>query len=182
MAITLDAEDQATVEQGQLAQAALPQYFSAALLKQVTISRDFEAFLLLAPNALKTSAIQWIQKAVAIHQSNKLRDDLSTLALTQELANAQAQMAECAAQLQGFESFRANFQTSSEFAAVPEVQLFLTDLQGTIDELAVKSDRAYFDQTVTQLMQTFEGTSGITAGQIQELQSWTSVISIYLTG
>jgi len=152
MAVTLTTEQESVVQQGQRSLDLLPEYYNAGQQASQAISRDFEAFLLLSPDVLKTSALQWIKTAVQINQTHKLRDALTQLALTQELANAQAKITEFDKQLQGFDAFRKNFQTSAQFSGVPEVQLFLTDLQKVIEELSVGKDRAFFDQTVTQVL------------------------------
>jgi hypothetical protein len=182
MALVLTPDQQAIVQQEQLSEAALPDYYSASQQDYLPISRDFEAFLILSDNTLKTSALQWIQTSVQINKGHQLRDALTQLALTQELSNAQAQITEYTKQLQGFDAFRQNFQTSQQFASIPEIQLFLNDLQAVIEELSVGNDRAFFDQTVTQVLQRYEDGVGISDAQVQELQSWTSVISTYLSG
>ena len=179
---SLSAEEIDLVKSKQLSVDELPSYFSAILKTEVQISRDFEAFLILAPSELKTTSLDWIQKAVDLHKNNKLRDDLTDITVEQELTNAELKLKEYDKQLQGFQDFRQNFQTNTEFSGVQEVQLFLTDLQRVIDELSLGRDRAFFDQTVSLVMQKFGDATNISDPQVEELQSWTSVISTYLSG
>jgi len=122
----------------------------------------------------------WIQKATNISKANKLRDDLTQLAIAQEFANAKAKLAEYDKQLNHFTDFRSNFQASAAFAGVTEVQLFLSDLQLGIEELAIGRDRAFFDQTISNVLLNYEDETQITEDQVQELQSWTTVINKYL--
>jgi len=178
---SLSPSEYSTVQSKQRAESALPEYFSAALNTNVTISRDFEAFLILAPSELKTTALDWIKKAVDINQNNKLRDDLIKITISQELANAKLKIDEFDKQLQNFQEFRQNFQTNTTFSSVPEVQLFLSDLQSVIDALALGRDRAFFDQTISVVMDRNQSLVGVSDAQIEELQSWTSVISPYLS-
>jgi hypothetical protein len=180
LGVTLSPTDLATVQQQEL--STLPEYYSAASSQYVEISRDFEAFLILSSSDLKNAALNWIQTTVDLQKKNKLRDDLTALAVQNELTNAQAKIAEYNTQLNGFGQFRTNFQANSTFASVSEVQLFLTDLQVVIDEMATGLDRATFDQTICQVIQRGQNQVSISQNQIQELQSWTSVISTYLTG
>jgi hypothetical protein len=185
MSLTLTPDQQAQVDQEAVADADLPEYYSAALQTYIPISRDFEAFLILSTDNLKTTAINWIPQAATIQQRNKLRDALITLALKQGASNAQLQLNEYETQLQGFNEFRQYFITSSgysnEFADVPEVQLFLSDLQEVMPEIIAGQARAIFDQTITKVIQTYQNTVGLTGPQTEELQSWTNVFSAYLS-
>jgi hypothetical protein len=159
----------------------LPEYYNATLKTDVPISRDFEAFLILSTNDLKTSALSWIEKAVDLNQTSKLRDALTALASQKESSNAGLKITAYNAKLQDFSDFRENFQSDDEFSAVPEVQQFIQDLQAVIDELTVGLDRATFDQTAANVSQTLDDQVSISQDQVEELQSWTSVISAYLT-
>jgi hypothetical protein len=179
---SLSPSELSTVQNAQLSVDDLPTYYNNALDTDVPISRDFEAFLILAPSSLKTSALTWIQNAVGLNKSNQLRDDLSAITITQELANANLKINEYNTQLNGFQAFRTSFQTSTNFAGIPEVQLFLYDLQSVIDELVLGQDRAFFDQTIALVMQKYGDSNSVTDGQVEELQSWTGVISTYLSG
>lgn len=181
MAVVLSPQVQAYVQGKMRATSALPSYYDAETQQNVQISRDFEAFLIVSDDSLKTSALSWIQKATQITQVNQLRDSLVQLGLAQELKNAQARVAEYNNQLQDFSTFRANFQTQTAFAGVPEVQLFLSDLQAMIGELSVGLDRATFDQNVSNILIQYGDNTEVTEGQVEELQSWTSVISAYLS-
>ena len=181
MAVILSPSDQATVQENQRSTDQLPEYYDALSKQDIQISRDFEAFLILTSDTLKTAALAWIQKATNLNKTNKFRDALTQIAIGQELANAQAQLAEYDLQLQHFTDFRTTFKAATEFAGVSEVQLFLSDLQRGIEELSIGRDRAFFDQTISEVLLNFEDQTQITEDQVQELQSWTTVISEYLS-
>lgn len=178
----LTPQEAAQVQSKQRSQDELPEYFSSELNKRVKISREFEAYLILAPSDLKSSALEWIKNAVKINKSNKLRDDLSKILVDQELSNAKLKLDEYDSQLKNFQNFRQNFQTNTEFAAVPEVQLFITGLQSVMDEISLNRDRAFFDQTVGLVMQRFGDRTSVSNAEVEELQSWSAVISPYLSG
>lgn len=180
MALTLTDAQQATVDPRR--RDTPPSYFDADLQTKVEISRDFEAFLILAPTNLKTSAINWIKTSVDLQQVNKDRDALVGLAITQEILNATNKMNALNDTLDDFNTFRENFQTNEDFSAIPEVQQFLLDLQRPIAELAAALDRAQFDATVSQVVQRGNDELVVTAPEIEELQSWTGVLSVYLQG
>lgn len=161
-------------------QDVLPSFYDADLQAKTQISRDFEAFLILSPPELLTSAIDWIKTSADIQTQNKDRDALVAIAITQESLNATNKMNALDQTLQNFNKFRENFQTNSDFAAIPEVQQFLFDLQRPIEELVTMRDRAQFDGTVSQVLQAGNTELVVTAPEIEELQSWTGVLSVYL--
>jgi hypothetical protein len=177
----LTDSERAQVLRRQKAQADLPEYFSAELKTDIQISRDFEAFLILAPEDLKTSAIDWIQKAHSLQKANKVRDDLVKLGIQNETANATKIITALDEETQKFDEFRQTFQTQEAFSGVGEVQLFLRDLQRVIEERVVDRDRAFFDQVMAGVQDRFSNQSGLTDDQTEELQSWTAVLTTYLS-
>lgn len=176
----LPPAEKATVEKNQRSDQDLPTYFSSTLKIPTKISRDFEAFLILAPSELKTSAMGWIDQAVKITTPNKLRDALNLTSIANEKTNSQLKIDALSKTLVDFNNFRKNFQTDTTFATVPEVQAFLSDLQRVIDELIVKQKRAIFDNTIATLIQRTQPTFDVTTDDLQQLQSWTAVLSDYL--
>ena len=178
--ITLTDEQLVKVQAHQLDSENLPEYFSISSNRYTPISRDFESFLILSKDELKTAAINWIKQAVNYNKTNKLRDDLVALSVAQELENAQLKLKAFNLKIKNFQNFRKEFQTDSNFGSIPEVQLFLRDLQIVRGELISNMNRATFDQTVSQVMQNFDGRTSISNEEIEELSSWTSVLSTYL--
>lgn len=176
----LPIDQKNTVLTQQRSQDNLPSYFNAALRTNVQISREFEAFLILAPTKLKSTALQWIQQAVTLNQENKQRDALLSLATANELSNAGLKIDECNTQLNAYNTFRSQFAIQQALDTDPDVQLFLADLQNTIGDLIVQYDRAFFDQTIATVLQNSLTPGAVTEAQVEELQSWTSVISAYL--
>jgi hypothetical protein len=182
VALQLTASEAETVAQKSKNEDELPVYYNSDLQTNVKISRDFEAFLILSPDDLKTAAVAWIKQSVALQQTNKDRDALLSLAISQEMTNAQSKMNALDQVLGNFNKFRLTFQTSSTFTNVPEVQRFLLDLQRPIEELVVARDRAQFDNVASQVIQRKYDQLVVSAPEIQELQSWQSVLSAYLQG
>lgn len=180
LTISLTAQEVATVQQRQLDANKLPTYYNSATRANQQISRDFEAFLILSPDDLKTSAIDWIKKAVTLQQANKDRDQLSALAFAQESLNATNKMNALDEHLADFNDFREKFQTQTDFAGIQEVQTFLLDLQRVIEELASARDRAQFDGVASQVVQRADDRLLVDKDDIEELQSWTGVLSTYL--
>jgi hypothetical protein len=182
LTITLTEDEAALVQRKQKNSDELPTYYSASTQIETPISRDFEAFLILSDDQLKTSANDWIKKAADLQKVNKDRDALLALSLEQETFNAQSKMDALDQTLAGFNDFREHFQTTSDFVQIPEVQLFLFDLQRVVETLAIQRDRANFDSVMSQVVQRADDKLTVSDPEIQELQSWTAVLSAYLQG
>ena len=131
---------------------------------------------------LKTSAIQWINQVVTTSQTVTNRDKLRQLVLTQQASNAKVKLAAYQTSIGKFDDFRQNFQTDSRFSAIPEVVLFIQDLQSGMDEQILGQQKAFFDQTLALLFQDSQSTVALTQDDIEELQSWIPVLSTYLQG
>lgn len=159
----------------------LPTYYSAAQQTDTPISRDFEAFLILSPSDSLNSALNWITQANQLGKPNKLRDALTAITLTNEIANSKLLMDSYNAVLKDFDDFKSSFVFDDTFNAVPEVQLFLNDLQSQIDELVAGQDRAFFDNTIAQVVQRAQSNTNVSQAQLQELNSWRSVLTFYIT-
>ena len=178
--VTLNAEEQAIVQKKKKSDAELPKYYDASLRKEVPITRDFEAFLILAPDELKTNALTWIKKVQTLQTIKKDRDDLMALMIANEISNATLKLDTLEDKMDGYNQFRSKFQTLTDFSAVIEVQNFLKDLQQVLPELSMERNRAFYDQTVAVI----EDAENIRKGTINEenltqLQSWATVISTY---
>lgn len=180
MALALTEEEQDLVQAKRKDAADLPLYYSAQTKQEIPIGRDFEAYLILSPSELKSSAISWVKRAVALAKKNEDRDEIHRLLLVKEKENAEKLIAGYDKDLQDFNEFRSKFEATSTFGSVPEVQLFLNDLQSVIDESVVNRDRAFFDETMALVMERFQDQEEDTPDQTEQLQSWSGVLSEYL--
>ena len=180
MAVSLTEDELAFINAHRLNADALPKYFNARVQKDVAISRDFEAYLILAPNALKAAAITWITTAVQLNHANQLRDTLMQRATTQEKSNSTLEYDAYQKELLYFQKFKDSFGTGSEFATVTEVQLFLSDLQSVMDELATNSDRALYALTLAEVVSRYNDKIAVSQALVEELQSWQVPLSTYL--
>lgn len=180
MSLVLTDQEIVKVDKKSRQEAELPTYYSSNLQTNVKISRDFEAYLILSSDDLKTAAIEWIKTVVTLQKVNKERDDLVALATAQERSNAQAQIKGIDNKLKNFNNFRSKFKTTTTFAEVPEVQYLLFDLQRVVEELIAARERCQFDDTAGQVTVRNTDHLVVTQPQIEQLQSWTGVLSEYL--
>ena len=135
---------------------------------------------MLANPDLKESAIRWINQVVSLQQARKDRDALAEQARAKEQQNAQARIADLDGKLQQFEQFRTNFQIDTKFSQIPEVQKLITDLQKVVEDLASERERSQYDDTMSQVISVNQSRFSVTQPQIEQLQSWRSVLSEYL--
>lgn len=182
MSLQLTDEEVKKIKGNRKNDSELPVYYDANLQVDVPISRDFESYLLITPDELKTSATQWIGDVVGLQSTNKDRDELVALAFGQEKINSQAKMDSIDSTLSNFNEFRTNFQTDVRFAEIPELQKLLFDLQRVVEELTAARERAEFDNVVCQVIERGNDRLTITEPQIEQLQSWSGVLSAYLKG
>ncbi len=178
--IDLTVQEEAVVRKFSRDQVDLPYYYDALVRADVAISRDFEAFLILAPTELKTSAIEWITQVSELTQDRKVRNDLLKLVITKELERTALTLGAYEDLLGEFNKFRQNFQTDTRFAAIPEVVRFLNDLQIVIDEQVAGQQSAFYDDTVARLVQAREQNAGLSNDRVEQLQSWRTVLSSYV--
>ncbi len=180
MALALTNEEIVKVQKKRKSDKELPKYYDANLRKEVAISRDFEAFLILAPEELKTNALTWIKKVQKIQSLRKDRDDLMALMIAREVANATVKLDLIEDKMEGYNAFREQFQTMSDFSSVPEVTQFLKDLQKILPELSAERNRVFYDQTMALVEETVKNNEGtIKEENLTQLQSWSNVISSY---
>lgn len=180
--IEFTPEEQEIIARSAKAQVDLPTYYDSALKQNVQITREFEAFLILAPTDLKTSAIEWINQVTQLAKVNKVRDQLRTLMVQKQIDNATKKLEAYGETFGEFNEFRKTFQTQTRFAAVPEVIKFINDLQSAVDEQNLGQQRAFFEQTLALIFQSNQELLNLTQDDIEELQSWRQVLSAYLQG
>ena len=178
--INLTEEEKLKVQKRKKSDKELPKYYDATLRKEIQISRDFEAFLILAPEELKTRALDWIKRVEKLQSVKKDRDALTLLVLKQEVSNTILKLDTLEGKMEGYNKFREQFQTMTEFSTIPEVTRFIQDLQRVIPELSMERSRAFFDQTVAVVEDARNKLKGeISQENLTQLQSWSNVIASY---
>jgi len=174
--LTLTDQENQKVSQQRKKDAQLPTYFNAKLGKAITISRDYEAFLILQSQDTKQTMIQWLSDVRKVQESQTDRDALVVSAIDLELTDSEQKVTEIADQLTKFENFRSKVQ-ASKYSGVIEVGSLLTDLQRGIEELAVRRDRTTHLVTVATVLQ--ETIKGLTANEEKQFESWNESLSAY---
>ena len=176
--ISLTTQERKTVSTGR--KVPRPSYYSAQNKQNVEISEDFEAFLILVGSKKRHEAAKWISDIGDLAGSNDDRDGLLKEWLDNEQTTVDAVVDELETDLAAFDTWRKEFiNDDPRFAAIPEVQQLIRDLQSQAESLFSTQRRMIhrailLGQTETRL---FNG--GLRAGQMQQTISWVTPLTSY---
>lgn len=175
MPIKFDSTDQAQKVQT-ARKTNRPTYFDATLGKDVEISSDMEAALILIPASARQEARQRIDEQTQQTDRAKKRDAVLTAALKIDFDNASAQIKELEDKVTSLQGFNAKFAT---YASVAEIGTLLRDAALGMDELVMAADRAKHRQVCASILTDKVQQGGITEALDNERKSWTRVLSSY---
>ena len=185
----------------------LPKFFNAGTQvvgeePQETISREFEAFLILqaaqSPDVL-SDATTWFNEAATLQLRRDDRDGLLDEVYEFEKRDALAKVQEIRTRTERFNTFRATFQQvevgpnvdsglfpPARFSGIPEIGLIMRDSQAVMGEIASDQKREEHRLVMTEVLdadrlsrrRTQDSVGGISDDRIaEELLSWRDVIS-----
>ncbi len=185
----------------------LPKFFNAGTQvvgeePQETISREFEAFLILQalqnPDVLSNATI-WFNEAADLQLRRDDRDALLDEVYELEKRDALAKVQEIRTRTLRFNAFRARFSRvevgpesdsnlfpPDRFVGIPEIGLIMRDSQAVMGEIASDQKREEHRLVMTEVLdadrlsrrRTEDSVGGIADDRIaEELLSWRDVIS-----
>jgi len=175
----LTLTEEALIKNNRRVTANLPKYFDAVAKKEVSISRDFEAFLITKDVSVLQEATQWLEKAKGLSKPRRDRDTILTDTLVGQLEQNTNQLAERDAVLTDFTAFSSTFP-DTRFAKVAEVERILQDLQAVMGEQVSKRDQSFYMVCFLTLLLRKHATGGFTPDQERELESWAGPLSAYI--
>lgn len=179
MSIDLSSEEKNIIASKRKPDSELPTYYNASLNKTVTISRDFESFLILLPDSVKQQAISWLNNSVKLSKINTDRDSLIEKMINNDAADASAQIDSVNAELGNFNEFREKFSSDDTFSSVTEVGQIISDMQRSIGELTMTQDRSTHLVILLDILKN-RLSSNMNDEKIQEqLRSWSGPLSSY---
>jgi len=176
MALTLTPDQSAKVDRNR--KDPTPTYYSATALADVVISPDFEAYLILLTDSVKDQIVQQFKNVKTTGSTRKDRDDLLSLALTSELADAQSKFDLYNSSLQSFTTFRQNLAVDG-FETVVEIGTAITDLQITYGEDLLSLDRMQHLVTFLTLVKAAFNNGKVSADVLKEMDSFTTLVNSY---
>jgi hypothetical protein len=174
--VPLTTGEKRRVKAGRLAEK--PTYFNAQSGQNVSISEDFEAFLILQSKPTKQEAVSWASQALANQDVDLLRDLLLADALAADQNDASAALEEVNAELARFDEFRGRF-APGKFASVGEIQTLLSDLQLGLDRLVNLKDRLRHLEVYDGVQSELLLSAGLTENQVKETGSWIGPLLAY---
>lgn len=204
----LTKEERLQVQRFQVVSAGnLPKFFNAATQSvgeepKQTISREFEAFLILQslnnPDVLSEATI-WFTEAANFQIKRSDRDDLLEEAFNAEREDALAKLQETRSRTVRFNRFRAEFQNvevgaeedstkfpPSRFSNITEIGLIIRDSQAAMGEIAFDQRREEHRLLMTEVLnaerisrrRAQDNVGGIADDRVaEELLSWRDVLS-----
>jgi hypothetical protein len=155
-----------------------PSYYNAALQTTVVISKDFEGFLILLDDALKTQTITYLKSVKKENTDKKDRDELISLAISNEISDAEARYGVLDAQFSEFSTYRSGLIVEN-FEEVNEIGLLISDLQYAMGENLLTYDRMTHLKIFYGILKVIFNAGEVTDDVLKEIDSWIEVINAY---
>jgi hypothetical protein len=178
MAIVLDDNQVHLVSLKRLPPDKKPKYYNASTGEKVTISEDFEAFLILQGRPRNKETVSWLQKAneFAVHDAD--RDSLLNATLENEQSDAEACSAELVPVTEQFTKFRERYNMTG-FEGVAEAGKLLADMQRPMSEIITLGNRHKHRQIYCKLLGVRLKKNGLTSDASKQLNSWFESLTTY---
>ena len=157
-----------------------PQVYSAATGTLSQISKDFEAFLILAPAGMKANAATFISSILLFDINNLVvRNNLLKRWLEEEMADINVE-------LKGYEDIMANYDelrpalasAASGFEDVSEVKAMLSNFTLLLGDFGEKRDSLNFAKAASNVLNNRE-IGKLPAATKQEIESYARVLLTY---
>lgn len=178
MGILLDGNQAKIVATKRLKPEQRPKFFNAKIGAMTRISEDFEAFLILLGRPRSKETVSWLQNATNYSIQDADRDSLVNSALTNEMDDATACTKEIAPIMDQFNQFRARFNMTG-FEGVTEAGQLLSDLQRPMNEIITLGSKHRHRQQYAKILQESLKSSGLTANQSKQMNSWFESLTTY---
>lgn len=178
MAITMDENQARLVATKRLSASKRPKYYNSQLRKKVTISEDFEAYLILQGRARNKEALDWLNQASEFAISDSDRDALLDKAMANELVEAQVAKAEVGPVIDQFNRFRERFLLKG-FEGVAEAGQFFADVQRPMGEIMAIGNRHEHRVIAANILRDLLIKGGVTLEQQKQIQSWNEPLTAY---
>ena len=183
--IPLTTDEKNLVKDQQLADSLKPQYYSSSTKKNITISDDFEVYLILQSSEQHQKGLTWIKTSESFEVANKDHDDLLTEYLDIRNQDAELRIKELDNKLNEYVEFQAGVLTTNEgdnperFSGIIEVSVMTQALSKSISRIKILRDQAFHEQTMVNLLKTSLDAEKTNEETKKELSSWQNVLSAY---
>lgn len=177
MALTLTTEEQEKVNSNRKEEK--PTYYSSAFKKDIEISDDYEAFLILADSSTRISMQSLINDSSTFKDENAERDELLEKALDLDESDATGALTEIQATLTQFNTLRDKITIENKFSNITEIGLILSDLQRSIGELTSLQDRLQHASIMGGINRIKVNQDFTTEDDAKQLKSWLNSLQAY---
>jgi hypothetical protein len=176
MAVELTNDELAKV--GTTRKAERPNYFNAELSAEITISEDFEAFLILQEPATLSSTLAVIPLVGLLYTNDLAKTGVMLEFLITDEEDRSNQQSEIESLTDAFNTWKGLFE-GGKFSDVSEVGLVIRDIQATAGPVFLYEDRMLHLENV-HIREAARLRQGVSDAQLRELQSWPTPILAYL--
>jgi len=155
-----------------------PTYYEPTSNSLVTISYDFETYLILLDASTKQSLISRLRNTLQASNGTADRDNLELAAVTYESAAQSAIMSDLALDIGDYASFS---KTELQNQNLPEISSLVTSIGSSMTSTVFQNAQARSELNMTSIIQNGIEQKTSAATQKQQLESWINVIITYLT-
>lgn len=156
-----------------------PKYYSASSGQEITISYEFESYVINLTDAQKSSVISRLRKAIQTSNKRSIRDDLAYQALDIEASNCGGVKQELTTTLGESASYESD--TISSNGDIGEVALMVDDMASGYALPMFQYDEAKYGLVYNALLRDSITNNDNSDAAKKELSSWIDIIQQYMT-
>jgi len=154
-----------------------PSYYRAPANKTIQITKNFENFLILAPNDFKEKATKLIDSYKATDEWEVEKRNITSDVLTKDSDYIDSVLAELEEKIVDYKNFRNSF-SDLKYSDAPEVGYMMEDLQQGSGLLYYYHDRFFHLKKFYEELQKRE-TAFFDSENFKEVQSWRGPLISY---
>ena len=174
----LTNEEAETVRARRREDGERPTYYNSGSGQDTEISEQFEAFLILLAQGVKTEAVTWINAIANLMPDREEWNEVLLETIEQQIANARTLNDDVNTTYEGYESFRTNFRIDG-FEDIQEVGLFLDDLQVGMGELNERARTTKHLEVLSSILNVRASSEDFSDERLRQLRSWITPLMTY---
>lgn len=155
-----------------------PTYFNSGSGENAEISEQFEAFLILLSQGVKTEAVTWINAIANLIPDREEWNEVLLETIAQQIANAETLNSDVNETYSGYEAFRTNFRIDG-FEDITEIGMLLDDLQVGMGSLNERSRNAKHLEVISSLLDLRAQDTSYNSDRLRQLRSWVTPLMTY---
>lgn len=159
--------------------APRPSYYDAASRTRQPISFDFETYLILLDNVVKSGLITRLRQALKATRKDADLEAVKTAAYEADLANEGARLTELDTRLGDLAGFQSQLVATNP-GQTTEMLSILQDINAGMGDVVFRRDQAFNRIVHVGTLAGRQGTE-LAGDQRQQMESWVRILQSYLT-